>query len=78
MAGAKIDVKQEITVGTLDQSLDVVLGLNGKGSRQLLLAICETVSHDGRLSVAESELIRVICATLDCPLPPILIDDSCV
>jgi hypothetical protein len=42
----------------------------------LLLAICETAAHDGRLSVPEGELIRVICATLDCPLPPILGDDS--
>jgi hypothetical protein len=31
--------------------------------------------HVGRLSVAEGELIRVICATLDCPLPPILFDN---
>jgi len=58
--------------------MDVLLGLNGKGRRTLLLAICETAAHDGRLSVAEGELIRVICATLDCPLPPILVDDSCV
>ena len=78
MADAQIDVTQKISVGTLDQSLDVVLGLSGKGRRTLLLAICETAAHDGRLSVPEGELIRVICATLDCPLPPILGDDSCV
>jgi hypothetical protein len=77
MADAHIDITQKISVGTLDQSLDVVLGLSGKGRRTLLLAICETAAHDGRLSVAEGELIRVICATLDCPLPPILGDDSC-
>jgi len=27
---------------------------------------------DGRLRVAEAELLRAIAATLDCPVPPIL------
>jgi hypothetical protein len=30
------------------------------------------VSHDGRVCVAEAELLRVICASLHCPLPPML------
>lgn len=75
MAGAKIDVKKKIAVGTLHQSMDVLIGLNGKGRRTLLLAICETAAHDGSLSVAEGELIRVICASLDCPSPPIFADN---
>lgn len=76
MAGAKIDVKQKITVGTLDQSMDVLLGLNGEGRRTLLLAIGKTAAHDGCLNVAEGELIRVICTSLDCPMPPILVAHS--
>ena len=28
--------------------------------------------HDGRVSVAEAELLRTICAVLHCPLPPML------
>ena len=27
---------------------------------------------DGKLTVAEGELMRAICATIDSPLPPIL------
>jgi hypothetical protein len=38
MAGAEIDVTQKITVGILDQSLDVLFGLNGESRRKLLLA----------------------------------------
>ena len=28
--------------------------------------------HDGELVLEEAELLRAICASLDCPLPPIL------
>ena len=47
----------------------------GKCRRTLLLAICEAAAHDRSANVAEGELIRVVCASLDCPLPPILFDN---
>ena len=71
---AKMDVNQEVTSDTLEQSLDILSGIKGRDFSNVLLAVCQTVVHDGRLSAAERDLIRVVCATLDCPLPPILID----
>ncbi len=62
------------TVAILDQSLDRLLALGSKGRQTLLDAIGATVSHDGRVSVVEAELTRMVCATLECPLPPILTD----
>ena len=38
----------------------------------LIAALVRTVSEDGRLSVEEGELLRAICASLHCPLPPLL------
>ncbi|MGI9238262.1 MAG: M48 family metallopeptidase, partial [Woeseiaceae bacterium] len=64
---------QDYTVSVLDRSLDVLLGLNSKGKESLLRAISATAGHDGKLSVGEAELIRAVCATLDYPLPPILV-----
>lgn len=61
------------TVADLDRSLDLLLVLNGKGRRRLLRAVSAVAGHDGHLNVAEAELIRAVCATLDCPLPPILV-----
>jgi hypothetical protein len=61
------------TVAVLDHSLDVLLGLNYKGKESLLRAISATVAHDGELAVREAALIRAVCATLDYPLPPILV-----
>jgi Zn-dependent protease with chaperone function len=60
------------TIAVLDHSLDVLRRINGAGQRSLVQAVTETVSHDGRLTIAEAELLRAICAALDCPLPPIL------
>ncbi len=64
---------RDLTVPVLDRSLDVLLGLNGKGKESLLRAISATAAHDRKLAVAEAELIRAVCATLDYPLPPILV-----
>ena len=61
------------TVPVLDRSLDVLLGLNIKGKESLLAAISATAAHDGRLAITEAELIRAVCATLNYPLPPILV-----
>jgi Zn-dependent protease with chaperone function len=59
-------------ISVLDHSFDVLTGLNSKGKESLVRAISATAGHDGKLDIAEAELIRAICATLDFPLPPIL------
>jgi len=38
----------------------------------LIEGITAAISHDGRVSVAEAELLRTICGVLHCPLPPML------
>ena len=60
-------------VAVLNHSLDVLLALNHKGKEALLHAISTTAAHDRQLAVPEAELIRAVCATLDYPLPPILV-----
>lgn len=66
------------SVAVLDRSLDVLLGLNSKGKEALVHAISATAAHDNKLSVPEAELIRAVCATLDYPLPPILVHRNLV
>jgi recombinational DNA repair ATPase RecF len=61
------------TVAGLNRGLDVLLGLNGEGKESLLRAISATAGHDGNLTITEAELIRAVCATLGCPVPPILV-----
>jgi len=70
------DDKSGASVAVLDQSLEMLLALNGDGRQMLLEAITVVVMSDKTLSTVEAELIRAICASLDCPLPPILVENS--
>ena len=72
-AGEPYHSNRDDTVRILDRSLDILLGLNSKGQEALLRAVSATAAHDGVLSVAEAELTRAVCATLNYPLPPILV-----
>jgi Zn-dependent protease with chaperone function len=66
----------EEIIKTLDRSLDVLEQINTAGQRSLIQAVSNTIAHDGKLTMTEAELLRAICASLDCPLPPILADFS--
>ena len=60
------------TVARLDEALDTLGNINAAGRRSLVEAATATIAADGRLTATEAELLRAICATLDCPLPPII------
>ena len=62
----------EQTVARLDAALDVLAQINAAGRQSLVEAVTRTTGHDGRLTLREAELLRAICASLDCPLPPII------
>src|SRR5690606_41232037 len=56
----------------LDDAWPVLDQVEPMGKELLLEALVAAASHDGRMSVAEAELLRVVCAALHCPLPPLL------
>ena len=60
------------TIEALDHSLDVLGRINSAGRQSMLRAVTATMLHDGRLGLAEAELLRAVCAGLDCPLPPVI------
>lgn len=60
------------TTSELDRCLDVLRQINSSGRRSLIQAIAATIMHDGKLNLTEAELLRAICASLDCPLPPLI------
>lgn len=73
-SGVKPRVDPEQTVRALGQSLDTLRRMNSAGRKSLLQAVSNTISHDGRLTLSEAEVLRAICASLDCPLPPLALD----
>ena len=56
----------------LRDSLHELASLRPTAKKVLIEGLVLTVAHDRRLSIAEGELLRTVCATLHCPLPPIL------
>ena len=70
-AGEKARSDGEQTVEILGRSLDALKKMNSTGRKSLLQAISNTITHDGKLKLREAELLRAICASLDCPLPPL-------
>ena len=71
--GATFESKRALTLEVLSRSLDTLQGLNSKGQGSLLRALSAAAAHDGRLTIAEAELVRTVCAALNYPLPPILV-----
>ncbi|TWI05396.1 M48 family metallopeptidase [Aerolutibacter ruishenii] len=59
-------------VTSLDDVWVALDALYPLGKQALVEALTVTISHDGRTTVAEAELLRTICAMLHCPLPPML------
>ncbi len=39
---------------------------------QLVEAMVATVTHDQQLTMGEAELLRAVCASVHCPLPPLV------
>jgi hypothetical protein len=64
-----------VVVANWQAPLDVALSrldqLAPVAKEQLVEGLAKTVTHDQQMTVGESELLRVVCATLHCPLPPL-------
>jgi len=53
----------------IDESLTRLNTLRAQDKKILVYALAESVMHDGKLSIAEHELLRAICLTIHVPLP---------
>jgi Zn-dependent protease with chaperone function len=58
--------------GRLDVALSRLDQLAPLAKEQLIEAMVKTITHDARFTIGESELLRAVCATLHCPLPPLV------
>jgi hypothetical protein len=62
------------------RQLDAALGkldeLQPAAKEQLVEALVKTIANDLKLTIAEAELLRTVCAALHCPLPPLLADEA--
>jgi hypothetical protein len=56
----------------LSESLLRLEKLHPYAKKAVIEGLANTIAHDALLNVSEAELLRTICATLHCPLPPLL------
>lgn len=56
----------------LSESLSRLEKLHPFAKKAAIEGLVKTIAHDEQLNVAEAELLRTVCATLHCPLPPLL------
>lgn len=68
--GTKYAVEHPESLTKLEANLDALVDLGSEEKQKLLHALSVAILRDDRVSIAEQELMRAICATLDCPLPP--------
>jgi Zn-dependent protease with chaperone function len=59
-------------IATLDQALTRLDFLPPAIKQAFIEALVVTVAHDRQVTLGEAELLRVVCASLHCPLPPLL------
>ena len=59
-------------VAALDRALPPLDAIDPLGKQLLVEGLVASISQDGRVAVAEAELLRVVCSALHCPLPPML------
>jgi hypothetical protein len=55
----------------LDAALSRLDRLAPLAKEQLVEALVKTILHDEQATIGELELLRTVCATLHCPLPPL-------
>ena len=58
----------------LDEALTRLDFLPPSVKQTLIEALVVTVAHDRQVTLGEAELLRVVCASLHCPLPPLVAD----
>jgi hypothetical protein len=59
-------------VAALDEALPKLDALDPLSKRLLIEGLTAAIGHDGRIAVAEAELLRTVCAVLHCPVPAMM------
>jgi Zn-dependent protease with chaperone function len=62
----------ELSTGRVGQALERLRVLAPLAKPRVIKACLEVASADGVITLAQAELTRMVAATLDCPLPPVL------
>ena len=68
----KLLPRDECELAAIDAALDQLASSAPALKKQVIAACAACIGADGRVTVEEGELLRVISDALDCPMPPLL------
>ncbi len=60
----------KLSPDAVSQALERLRSLAPLQKELLVKGLFAAITHDGTIRVMEAELMRAVCATIDCPLPP--------
>jgi hypothetical protein len=66
----------ELSLAEFDAALQMLNQSVPAIKRRIVIACAACILADQQVTVREAELLRAICDTLDCPLPPLVIGES--
>ena len=64
--------KDASTLRAVDEALQKLSLTAPKLKRSIVRAVTATITHDGRVTAEEGDLLRAIADSLDVPVPPLL------
>jgi Zn-dependent protease with chaperone function/uncharacterized tellurite resistance protein B-like protein len=67
--------RNRVQLAQLDKALEKLNGVKPLQKPQLLKAMSQCVLHDERVTIVEAELFRAIADCLDCPVPPLILEN---
>jgi hypothetical protein len=70
--GAASEMTSQLTLESAGAALEALKSLAPMQKALLVKGLFAAVSADGTIRLAEAELMRLVGAVLDCPLPPLL------
>jgi len=65
-----------VSVRALDAAWPELIRLDAAGKTVLIEAMAVAAAHDDQITLAEAELLRTVCALLQCPLPPLRLREN--
>lgn len=66
--------RSTLSMPRFEQALTRLATLHYPMRSRIIEACSATITHDNRITITEAELLRIIGAKLDCPIPPLLPD----
>ncbi len=75
-SGLELLPKNKVSLSDLDHSLQKLAKLKPLAKPQLLKACTASIVQDQKISPVEVELLRAFSDVLDCPMPPVVLDDQ--